>query len=390
MRRTAFWGIVLVCLISSGHLYAQAGDNGPVRIRVFAHYVSWYAQQNPGVHDHQWSESSLFPVRRGPGVGEGYSSRDPDIIAHHNEDFMKYGITPLASWWGPDSFAGDDFYDAYLAVPSPVQIGTLYEVTGLLKSTPEGSGEVYDFDDPENAAKFVADIRYLKSKYYDRFPERFVKIDDKPVVFIWLSGPFRGNFEAAAALIRDDVYLIGSEIGPYPPGSGLVERLSIIRGFDALSAYGAQFDDFHDGRLSAEYVGRYLTSILLWSQWLSVHAPGVEIIPPLSFAANDTGIPERAPHSQPFFSSKREAEYAAGQYWEFLSRIYDGCEIRNIPPMMNVTSYNEDIEGTGIEATRRNPDIPQPFPEDFDQRYLQVVGDILRKPISQNPVRCPK
>ena len=139
MSRTVFLGMVLVGCMSSVRAHGQTKDNEPVRIRVFAHYVSWYAQQNPGVHEHQWDETSMFPIHRGPGVGEGYSSRDPDIIALHNADFIEYGITPLASWWGPDSFAGDGFYDAYLAVESSVQIGTLYEVTGLLKPTGEGS-----------------------------------------------------------------------------------------------------------------------------------------------------------------------------------------------------------------------------------------------------------
>ena len=393
MRRIMELWMLLACLFVAGPLWSQT-DDGPVRIRVFAHYVSWYTQQQPGVHDHQWSESSLFPIppHRGSGVGEGYSSRDPKIIALQNEDFIEYGITPLASWAGPGYFAGDDFYDAYLAVPSSVQIGTLYEMTILLKSSSEGTQEVFDFDDPENAAKFVADIRYLKSRYYDRFPQRFVKIDGKPVVFLWVTGLIRGDFEKAVASIRDDVFLIGSEVSPYPPGNGTLARLPVIRGLDAISGYGSHFEDFHDGsgRLSPQYVGQQIAGYRLWSQWLSVHAPDVIIIPPFSFSANDTGIPERAPHSRPYFSSKAEASYAARQYWEFLSKIYDGCEVRNIPPMVNITSYNEIIEGTSMEATRRNPDIPQPFPEDFGHRYLEVVRDVLRQPIAYTERRCPQ
>lgn len=389
MKRRQFLSALLASPLFGKKLFAQ--DDGAVRIRVFAHYVSWFSQQRDA-NDHQWSEAALHPIRHGPGAGEGYSSRDVGIIEQQNADFLEYGITPLASWWGPEHSAGDGFYDAYLSVPSTVEIGTLYEVNGLLKASRRGTKEVYDFDDPENVERFRSHVRYLKERYYDRYPDRFVKLDGKPVMFIWLSGLFRGNFEAAVAPIRDDVFLMGSELSPYPPGSGLAQHLPVFRGLDAVSGYGSAFKDYYSGsgRLDAQYVGQQIAAYRLWAQWLAVNAPNVVVIPSFSFASNDTGIPGRAPHSPPYFSSRDEASYAAEQYREFLSEIYDGCVIRNIPPMMNITSYNELIEGTAMEASRNNPDIPQPFPEPFGHRYLEVVRDVLRQPIAYTERRCPK
>lgn len=393
MRSLTIGCLLILCTLMAIPAAAQSADDA-VRVRVFAHFVSWYSQQRPGINDHQWGESSLFPIppHRGPGVGEGYASVDPAIIALQNQDFMEYGITPLASWWGPGHGAGDDFIDAYLAVPSEVKIGLLYEVTGLLKDTSPADDAVglFDMSDSENVERFTEHIGYLKSRYFDTYPERFIRIDDKPVVFIWLSGLFRGDFERATAAIRDDVYLIGSEIGPYPPGASSLERLPIIRGLDALSSYGVQFQDFHSGRLDAAFVGQLLSSFRLWAQWLSVHAPGVAVIPPLSFASNDTGIPEREPHARPFYSTKNEATYAAEQYRTFLSEVYDGCAVRNILPIVNITSYNELVEGTAMEASQRNVDIPQPFPIDFGNMYLEVVRDVLRQPIAYAERRCPQ
>ena len=385
MDRRTMVPLMFAVILTSGLTMAQEAD-GPVRVRVFAHYVSWYHQQVPGGHDHQWNESSLFPVFRGSGAGEGYTSSDPATIRRHNEDFKKYGITPLASWWGIDHYAGDQFLDAYLAVPSDVQIGILYELTGLLKFDSERN--VFDMDDPETAATFVAHIKHLKERYFDPYPSRFVKVDGKPVIFLWLSGLMAGDLAAAIVPIRDDVYLIGSELNPFAPGDRFRDRLPVLRGLDAVSSYGMNFPSFHDGTLSPGFVGQVLASGLLSAEWLRENAPGVDVILPLSFSANDTGIPERAPHSRPFMATEQQAGDAADRYRELLAKIYRGCEVPNMPPMINITSYNEIVEGTSVEPTLRNPDIPQPFPVDIGWTYLNAIGNVLRLPIAERPIDC--
>lgn len=371
-----------------GMCVAAAASAQEVRIERYAHFVTWYSQQRPGIIEHQWDEAAVFPIRRGPGAGEGYDSKDPDIIRQQNEDFLKYGITPLASWWGAEHFAGDAFLNVYLTVPSPVKIGILYEVTGLLTSGTQGRRTVYDFDDPGNAQKFVSDIRYLKDTYFGRYPERFATIDGRPIIFIWLSGLFVGDFAHAAAEVKDEVYIIGSEVSPYPPGKNTEEHLSVIRGLDAVSSYGIQFDDFHSGRLDAAFVGQNISAYRLWSRWLQVHAPDVELIVPLSFSANDTGIPERAPHSRPFISTYEEAYDAAEQYRAFLTEAYLGCAMTNVRVAVNITSYNEHVEGTSLEGWLRNPDILRPHPFSAGSMYLDVVVSVFGPAIASAPVGC--
>ncbi len=368
-------GVVVACMAARNVLEAQQAP-APVNITVLAHYVSWHDQGNPA-----WETASILPYRRGSGVGEAYDSDDREIIRQHNEDFIKYGLTPLASWAGraTETNAGDVFFDAYLSVPSPVKMAVLYEVIPLLEEAAGPSPQSYDFGKPAIADKFVVDIEHLHAKYFTRHPERFLKIDGRPVVFIWLSQAFTGPFDTVAARVRDKAYLIGSEFSPYPPMDRNLERLSIYRGLDAISAYGIQYDAFHKGRLDARYVGQLVSTAVLWAEWLDRHVPGTVVIPPIA---------GRNPNGYVFVSSEAEARYAAGAYRELVEEAYLGCR-KSILPMVLIVSYNEHYEGTSLEAWFRNQAIPRPFEFDAGSMYLNVVRDVFSPPIAYAPVSCP-
>lgn len=338
-------------------LVLAAALNTPVQ--VIAHFQNWSGKDE---FRNTIATGGLTHPLRGGG---GYASTDPVIIKEQNAEMLANGLVPAISWWARKGeqldYSGDSFWDTYLAIPSPLQCLLLYEVAGRLKESATGR---YDFDDPANIARFQSDMEYLYARYFSHpeYHDRFFLIDGKPVVFIWLSHAFVGNFEQASrgVAVRDKLYIIGSNFavmgGTPEPGD-----TSIIGGLDAVSAYGtydsalaqqrarmetnrtSQFYGRMVGHVDAEYVAQYEQRIGLWSLWMSKWAPTVDLIPPLMYAF-DNG------RNFPLTSTYAEAEYFAHR----VRTIIDNSERyrRNIRRRIAlVVSYNEHYEGSSLEPT---------------------------------------
>jgi len=340
-------------------------------IQVMAHYVSWHRECIV------WEEEApIQPIRNSGVCDVGYDSRDPEIIRQQNEEFLENDIVPLASWWGKAGSrlerSGDLFLDAYLSVPSPVRIGILYEMTELLIKSDDGK---FDFNNPENVERFASDIEYLNTKYFSKYPDRFYRIDGKPVVFVWLTGLFKGPFHIAAeqARARANVYLIGSDFNIF--SYFRTELLDTVKGFDAVSSYGIYSPDLArtQSEIDEQYLGKYVQSALRWAQWLEDNAPRVVLIPPMMFAYDDTMTRPEA-GNLPITSSH---EIAVLQARTVQSLIHDSLErCGNIVPYVIFVSYNEHYEGTSLEPTDR-----------YGDSYLRIVGDVFTEPVPA-PLVC--
>jgi len=323
-------------------------------IPVLAHYVTWH---NSGVEN--WGDCPALPIRRDT-PGGGYSSRNPAIIAQHNEEMQRAGIIPTASWWGPTSYAGDKFLDTYLPIAGP-PLALLYEAVGpdRLSAGPEIP---VDFTIPSVTDQFIGEMRYLRDKYFNG-PSggRFLRVDGRPLVFIWISNAFRGPFDAAAAHVRDFVYLVGSEFTV--PADMPSEHESVVRGLDAITSYGFYNTDRYPEDMNDAFLGAYTTAIRKWQGLLAGVSKRIKLIPPMTFAYDERKIPGRQGYT--FRSSADVAmRYAR------IVRSYVTNPGPSILPFAWCTSYNEHYEGSGIEPTV-DPDRPD---------YLGIVREVFATP----------
>jgi hypothetical protein len=350
------WPLLSAALAASPAAAAPVTTTRPISIQRLAHYCNWHLKCATDAACDSWRYAATLPRLRDAQPGVGYASDDPRIIRAHNRDLWANGITPLVSWWGPSAPAGGDaFLDAYLRewdARAPVRAGLLYEVTARLKMV----NGLVDFTDTENAERFVADVRYLSERYWARQPERFYRIDGRPVLFIWLSHAFRGPFDEVVARVRREVpvYIIGSDFNmPADFRPGLE---SVARGLDAVSAYGIYTPALatrHQAQITEADVEEYAGSAREWSRWLAEHAAGTALILPLQFAFDDHLV--MPPRDHPPLSSTpaivaRLAETAQG----LIAGSQAGCG--NILPFVLFVSYNEHFEGTAAEANDRYGD----------------------------------
>ena len=333
---------------------------GEPKINIFAHYCNWHIK-NQNISS--WRKANTIPLRYTlPGI-LGYDSQDKNIIAEHNAEMEANGIIPLISWWGPEIYSGDEFLRTYLSVDSNIQIGILYEVTRRLIQNKNGK---YSFDNPRNAEKFIKDITHLHKRFFTRFPQRFHKIDDRPVVFIWLSHAFTGRFDLVAQRLREEipVYVIGSDINTFSYFRS--DLLNIAKGMDAISAYGIYAPKLtrqSEGRLNKDYVDRYIKSLEDWAIWTKNNIPDVKLIIPIQFMFKDNrGNPELK-------SSPEEAIYLIRKTQDFLAKP----EYENVLRYILVVSYNEHYEGTSIEPT-----------VEYGSFYLDLLRTAFRDGIPYN------
>jgi len=138
------------------------------------------------------------------------------------------------SWWGPDSYSNETFVDHVLPADAlgDVQVSILYETTNRLEQDP---GWNVDFDDEANREQFVEDVEYLADEYFGH--DNYLRIDDKPVVYMYVAGGFigdiRGAFDAAADAIGEELYVVADmPLEVREPG-----KADHMFAFDAVSNY---------------------------------------------------------------------------------------------------------------------------------------------------------
>ena len=328
-------------------------------IPVFAHFAGWWTV--PG----QWPIAGSMPLLRDNPAG-GYTSSNPEIIKAQNALMAARGVTPAVSWWAWDTFTDDKFLSTYLSIPGP-QIGILYEAVGPGRMKQDANGRVNVADPANNAEIFVSDMQHLQEQFFNKYPDRFFRIDGRPVVFIWISHGFDGPFDQiiARARQRASFFLWGSDFGvPFGPRPGME---TVVRGMDAITSYS-----FYDpGRYGIEMPEDFLTdfknSIPEWRKWLAANAPNTRLILPMQFSYDETRIPNR--RGLYFRSSPEMARKYARLVRDIIT---DPCG-SGVLPYGYVTSWNEHVEGSALE--------PREVSREDQQRgftpttYLDAVSD---------------
>jgi hypothetical protein len=341
--------------------------------------------------------ASVQPLFRDTGAELGYTSESEPVILHHNSEMAAHGILPMISWWARDTYAGDRFLKFYLSIPGP-QIGILYEAVGPGRFRVSGSGNLVrlaqefgpptgdfaqishvsrhavqeaaggddsiDFNDPENQRIFIDDMAHLQSEFFSKYPDRFYRIDGRPIVFIWITRPFTGPFDRVVERAREQssFYLVGSEFTT--PINIWQEHEPVVRAMDAISSYGF-YDIARYGRaMSQRFINDYGAAINDWSAWLAKHSSHTKIIPPVQFSYDETRIPGR--HGYVFDSTLEMARQHAEK-----ARVLtlNPCGSGRVLDVAYITSYNEHYEGTSIEPS----DV-------YGDSYLRLIRDTFAVP----------
>jgi hypothetical protein len=333
---------------------------------VFLHYMNWYAPST-------WDQASQIPL-----IGR-YDSRNVDLMRLHDKTARQQGLGWLWSYWGEECVFGcDGSLSAYLAATSgsTVKLIILFEGQGILAGN-------YDFDQQSVRQRFVEAVRHLQTAHFSDPAEgnRFYRINGKPVLFFWNLLAFTGDFKGAVDEARraaGDLYLVGGLFSLETMAPPNLETL--IDALDAVSGYGAYNPYFtlqFGNRLNRSYLDQYERAVLVWRDRLLGYrnrtGRQVAFILPFTLAFDDILVRPEA-RNPPLMSTPEEAHaFLAGVH----SMVESGINVPDplIRPEVFGVSWNEHLEGTGIEPTLEHGDA-----------YLAALQEELARPFLLRPL----
>jgi hypothetical protein len=316
-------------------------------LTVAAYYYPWY-----DVGGARWRAGYLrgrLAAPQAPALGE-YDSRDPATLAAHYRWAQRYGVDVfVCSWWSPGGYEDVTIRDHLLESPArgPTRIALLYESLTRLG----GTTERIVVDDAARAT-LVADFDYFARTYFNR--PGYYRIDGRPVVFLYVSRLFRGDYAQALAAVRAlvreryglELFLVGDEID----WDGKPNRRR-IRLFEAITAYTMHSHNqparwARGARFGEGVRTRYRTF------GAAAAAEGVRLVPGALPGFNDRGV--RPDANNPILPP----DLPAGGDGQSLFADLLALAGRSVDPhlgLMTITSWNEWLEDTQIEPTAPGP-----------------------------------
>lgn len=161
-----------------------------------------------------------------PALGATYDSASMDVIRQQIEWATAYGVDAFSiEWTTPREVPGsieNILDDNFLKAPDLVKMRwcLFYDLVLRIQQTPGLKVDLsqgMDFNNPDVYNTFVADFGHFAEKYFGQ--PQYLKIDGRPVVYIWgtwnATGRYAEAFQEArqkAASLGYDVYLVGDII----------------------------------------------------------------------------------------------------------------------------------------------------------------------------------
>lgn len=291
---------------------------------VGAYYYPWY-----GPDDRHWKDDKerINPFL-GLGFAEEYNSQDQSVICRQIDLATGHGIDFFAvSWWGKGSFEDNTLKNYFIKSPliGEISFALLYESEGLL-------GKQTILDDSAQSRLF-ADFEYMQENYWNH--PSYLKINGKPVVFIYTTRGFQGNFDIIRALkSKFNVYLVADQYQwEVPMDEGLIRYV----GYDAVTAYAFKpsppdpnlFPNTHD------YLVQF--PIVLEARKQEAQRAGTDFIPDVLPA-----------YYSPSLKRYLLNALSPNIYQDLIKQALHYSE-PDIDNMIMLTSWNEWHEGTSIE-----------------------------------------
>lgn len=297
--------------------------------------------------DRHWQEG----YKGDPTLGE-YSSTDRSVNEIHISLAARYGIDFfLSSWWGEGSFEDNALREGLLAAVNfdEIKFAILYE-SRMLGTNEEGK---IDLSDQQKRETLIGHFEYLANSYFDN--PQYLKINGKPVVYLYLTRIFTGDYAGAIQELRNtlsgmgyELYLIGDQVYWQDPNTQ--EQKDLMSPFDAVSAYNMHrsVDDINNN-----FVDKVLDK---YSEWVEVtNAENVDFVPGVIPGFDDTEVRPEAQHPVIEKSTERFRSYLEGVKPQLSSQN-----------MVIITSWNEWHEFTQIE-----PGL------DYGVSYLETVRQTM-------------
>ena len=315
---------------------------------VGACYYPWFDT------DRHWQEG----YKGDPVLGE-YDSQRLEINEIHISLAASHGIDFfVTSWWGENSFEDSAIRNGLLQAANVDQMkfAILYETPGRLGT--DSAGRI-DLDDPQKKQKLISDVQYLADTYFG-LPQ-YLKIDGKPVLYLYLTRIFSGAYADAIQELRSaisdrgfELYLIGDQVYWQDPSAQ--EEIDLMQSFDGVSAYNMHTSvDGIDNNFVQKALEKY-------SEWVEVaDSVNVDFIPGVIPGFDDTEVRPEAQHPviekdperfrsflegmKPQLSSNNMAIITSWNEWHEFTQIEPGVE--------SGTAYLEVLEQSLTGKTRR-------------------------------------
>lgn len=366
----------------------------PAEITLGAFYYPWW-RPNFFVHTVAkpalwtfWEKEKIIDFRRFPVelekiilIFSKYNTSIPQVAKIHIEQALKGGIDLFAlEWTGPYpttvpgvTFTEYDIEKGFLPAlydfPN-FKFCIFYDQTIRMfwkHWLPEN--EAYDFDNPKVKNTFLTDILYISKKYFSH--PNYFKIDGKPVLWLYLTRLYKGDYEGTFAEIRKalngNVFIIADEIFSTHPIKE--EKIKI---FNAVGCYGIGIDSrsYQDGANSKEVIDMAIPVYENWRKEVenikNVDGELVKFIYPIQPQFDDDHLSGRPSFGDYYSDSPADFQYV--------------CErIKNMMPqeggIVFVTSFNEWYETTAVEECN-TPSMP--FRYNWGDSFLTILKKVFK------------
>jgi len=343
---------------------------------VAAAYYPWYKGTGEGWV--QWVGSKKVRTAYTPLLGY-YDNRWPKTLSKHITWATAYGIDAfMIEWCGlagggfPASY--DDVVQRFLDNPDfkKIKFFFVYSFSQALRKDGEPTAPVINLDDPERVNKLVSDYKYVARTYFTQ-PNQ-LKIDGRPVTYLWAIRNTKGNFKAAMAKLRravksvcgSDPYIIGEEMYyGSPPGLVRTSALDAVMPYMMLKGE-TPIRNYKIEETIDDVVSQYKGARLVCADL------GVKFVPAGFAGFNAAGAPW-CYDKLGKLTTPVVARSVSG-FKTFVQKARGAIDpsLR----MFLLTSWSEWNEGTNIEPAK-----------EFGLRYLNVVKSELA---SFTPVPLPK
>jgi hypothetical protein len=221
---------------------------GPNEYIVIAQLNLWYfgAGCNGGFEDFMHcSGRRTTPFE--PALGHTYTSSDSRVLQQQIDWAADYGVDAFSLEWttprgiGTSGSLEDNIDDAFLKAPNLARIRWCIFYDTILRITQDPAVNAdfsngVNFDDPKVYNAFVSDFDHFSTKYFAQ--PQYLKIDGRPVIYIYAAWNFHGNFAGAIKDARTkalaqgyDVFIVGDVLAADRFSTSLVSQ------FDANTAF---------------------------------------------------------------------------------------------------------------------------------------------------------
>jgi hypothetical protein len=343
---------------------------------VMAHYASWYMGQEGGWFN--WVGEKKIRPAYSPLLGF-YDVRQPATLSQHIAWAEAYGIDAFMITWDgnpTETFPLSNEQTVKLFLENPdfkkIEFFFVYGVNTSLRKKGEVIDSPVDINDDARVRKFIADMEFAASKYFHQ--PNHLKIQGKPVLYVWATGLLRGDIKKALTRVRSavkarcgiDLYVIADEVG-----WGATPFFDRTTAWDAVMPYIMlkPQNPLRNTKLEdsiPEIISQY-------QNWINVCADlGIGFVPEVLPGENARGAPWLYDKD-----GKLTVPVIIRSPAAFKKLVLEAKPL--IDPALRlffITSWNEWNEGTNIEPSK-----------EFQFDYLDVVKKTLKTFTPADPPR---